>query len=158
MICRIGQAVTPMLGREPTFALLKGRHHYLCMAKLEHSDEEDPADTLFDTGGGGKVQWLGEAGRIGKAIARIRDWAMESDTGDRDELDPGVDDSTWRMVSTPARVRGCGPLPVRSGVLRRAVAGAGPRGRRRGHQPLPALDRHAGRAAYRAAAPVVDHR
>ncbi|MBV1855403.1 ATP-dependent DNA helicase [Catellatospora sp. NEAU-YM18] len=101
---RVGKAVAPLLGREPTFALLKGRHHYVCLAKLEHSDEADPQDSLFDTGGGGGgTKWLGEAGRLGKQIARIRDWAMETDTGDRDELDPGVDDTAWRMVSTPAR-------------------------------------------------------
>ncbi|MDI1465796.1 ATP-dependent DNA helicase [Catellatospora sp. KI3] len=100
---RIGKAVAPLLGREPTFALLKGRHHYVCMAKLEHSDEADPQDSLFDAGGGGGTKWLGEAGRLGKQITRIRDWAMETDTGDRDELDPGVDDTAWRMVSTPAR-------------------------------------------------------
>ncbi len=28
---------------------------------------------------------------------------MESETGDRDELDPGVDDNAWRLVSMPAR-------------------------------------------------------
>ncbi|WP_244872024.1 ATP-dependent DNA helicase [Catellatospora sp. TT07R-123] len=100
---RISKAVAKVLGREPTYALLKGRHHYICMAKLEHSDENDPQDSLFDTGSGGGTKWLGEAGRLGKQIARIRDWAMESDTGDRDELDPGVDDTAWRMVSTPAR-------------------------------------------------------
>jgi ATP-dependent DNA helicase DinG len=101
---RLAKAVKPLLGREPTFALLKGRHHYLCLAKLEHSDEEDPADSLFDVAPGGQqTKWLGEAGRLGKAIARVRDWAAETDTGDRDELDPGVDDGVWRMVSTPAR-------------------------------------------------------
>lgn len=101
---RIGKAIAPLLGREPTFALLKGRHHYLCLAKLEHSDEQDPQDSLFDAGSSGSgVKWLGESGKLGKQIERIRDWAMESDTGDRDELDPGVDDTAWRMVSTPAR-------------------------------------------------------
>src|SRR5262245_47911740 len=54
-------------------------------------------------GPGGKTKWLGEAGRLGKQIERLRDWAMESETGDRDELDPGVDDSAWRLVSMPAR-------------------------------------------------------
>lgn len=28
---------------------------------------------------------------------------METETGDRDELDPGVDDQAWRLVSMPAR-------------------------------------------------------
>jgi ATP-dependent DNA helicase DinG len=95
---RVSHAVAPLLGREPTFALLKGRHHYVCLAKLEQAEEEDPQDALFE-----RTKWLGEAGKLGKQIVRIREWAMESDTGDRDELDPGVDDTAWRAVSTPAR-------------------------------------------------------
>ncbi|WP_162908262.1 ATP-dependent DNA helicase, partial [Allorhizocola rhizosphaerae] len=97
---RLTQAVSPLLGRAPTFALLKGRHHYVCLAKLEHADEEEGAgqDALFE-----RTKWLGEAGRLGKQIVRIRDWAGSTETGDRDELDPGVDDTAWRAVSTPAR-------------------------------------------------------
>lgn len=95
---RLSKAVAPILGREPTFALLKGRHHYVCLAKLEHAEEDEPQDALFE-----RTKWLGEAGKLGKQIIRIRDWALESDTGDRDELDPGVDDTAWRSVSTPAR-------------------------------------------------------
>jgi ATP-dependent DNA helicase DinG len=95
---RLSAAVAPILGREPTFALLKGRHHYVCLAKLETADEEGPEDALFE-----RTKWLGEAGKLGKQIVRIREWAMSSETGDRDELDPGVDDTAWRAVSTPAR-------------------------------------------------------
>ncbi|MEU8049599.1 ATP-dependent DNA helicase [Micromonospora haikouensis] len=104
---RLAEAVEPVLGRRPTFAVLKGRHHYLCLARLDNSTEEEPTDTLFDAveprAGGGGGRWLGEAGRLGKQIERLRDWAMETDTGDRDELDPGVDDLAWRLVSMPAR-------------------------------------------------------
>jgi ATP-dependent DNA helicase DinG len=107
---RLARAVEPVLGRRPTFAVLKGRHHYLCLARLENSTDEEPADALFDVagagdrpGGGGGVKWLGEAGRLGRQIQRLRDWAMETGTGDRDELDPGVDDQAWRLVSMPAR-------------------------------------------------------
>ncbi|WP_230860170.1 ATP-dependent DNA helicase [Actinoplanes aureus] len=101
---RLATAVEPVLGRKPTFAVLKGRHHYLCVAKLEHADEETPTDTLFDDAPAPKSgQWLGEAGRLGKQILRIRSWAEKTETGDRDELDPGVDDTAWRQVSMPAR-------------------------------------------------------
>ncbi|MEU4421135.1 ATP-dependent DNA helicase [Actinoplanes sp. NPDC024001] len=101
---RLAAAVEPVLGRKPTFAVLKGRHHYLCVAKLEHADEETPTDTLFDAAPAPKAgQWLGEAGRLGKQILRIRSWAEKTETGDRDELDPGVDDTAWRQVSMPAR-------------------------------------------------------
>ncbi|WP_229715681.1 ATP-dependent DNA helicase [Mangrovihabitans endophyticus] len=97
---RLAQAVEPVLGRRPTFAVLKGRHHYLCMAKMEHADEEAPTDSLFDDA---PPRWLGEAGRLGKQIQRLQAWADKTATGDRDELDPGVDDTAWRQVSMPAR-------------------------------------------------------
>jgi ATP-dependent DNA helicase DinG len=96
---RLADAVQPVLGRRPTFAVLKGRHHYLCVAKMEHADEEEPADTLFEDA----PKWLGEAGKLGKQILRLQDWADKTATGDRDELDPGVDDSAWRQVSMRAR-------------------------------------------------------
>nr|WP_208869706.1 ATP-dependent DNA helicase [Micromonospora cremea] len=103
---RMADAVEPLLGRRPTFAVLKGRHHYLCLARLDNSTAEEPEDTLFDapaTRPGGGTRWLGEAGRMGKQIERLRDWAERTATGDRDELDPGVDDQAWRLVSMPAR-------------------------------------------------------
>jgi ATP-dependent DNA helicase DinG len=99
---RLADAVEPLLGRRPTFAVLKGRHHYVCLARLEGTSEEEPEDALFESGGG-RTRWLGEAGRLGKQVQRLREWALESATGDRDELDPGVDDSAWRLVSMPAR-------------------------------------------------------
>jgi ATP-dependent DNA helicase DinG len=97
---RLADAVQPVLGRRPTFAVLKGRHHYLCVAKMEHADEEEPADTLFADAG---PKWLGEAGKLGKQILRLQAWSEKTATGDRDELDPGVDDSAWRQVSMRAR-------------------------------------------------------
>ncbi|MFI5493234.1 ATP-dependent DNA helicase [Actinoplanes sp. NPDC051859] len=101
---RLSAAVEPVLKRRPTFAVLKGRHHYLCVAKLEHADEEEPTDTLFDDAPAARsTQWLGEAGRLGKQIQRVQAWAEKTTTGDRDELDPGVDDTAWRQVSMPAR-------------------------------------------------------
>nr|WP_228532482.1 ATP-dependent DNA helicase [Micromonospora sp. ANENR4] len=103
---RLADAVEPVLGRRPTFAVLKGRHHYLCLARLDSSVEDEPDDALFDApraGNSGGTKWLGEAGRLGKQVQRLRDWAEETATGDRDELDPGVDDQVWRSVSMPAR-------------------------------------------------------
>ena len=102
---RLMDAVEPLLGRRPTYAVLKGRHHYVCLARMENSTEDEPADALFDAPAGTapKTVWLGEAGRLGKQMQRLRAWAEETETGDRDELDPGVDDSAWRLVSMPAR-------------------------------------------------------
>jgi ATP-dependent DNA helicase DinG len=98
---RLVEAATPLLGRRPEYAVLKGRHHYLCRAKLAGSAAEEPGDALFGAPGG--TTWLGEAGRLGKQVERLREWAERTVTGDRDELDPGVDDSAWRQVSMPAR-------------------------------------------------------
>ena len=100
---RLADAVEPVLGRRPTFAVLKGRHHYLCLAKMEHADEEPTTDTLFDDAPPKTTQWLGEAGKLGKQIQRLHAWSEKTATGDRDELDPGVDDTAWRQVSMPAR-------------------------------------------------------
>ena len=96
---RLADAVRPVLGRRPTFAVLKGRHHYLCLAKLEHAVEEPDATLFSDIG----PRWLGAAGKLVKQIQRVRAWAETTPTGDRDELDPGVDDAAWRQVSMPAR-------------------------------------------------------
>ncbi|GAA3395312.1 ATP-dependent DNA helicase [Cryptosporangium minutisporangium] len=95
---RLVEAVAPVLGRTPTFALLKGRHHYACLARLEPGAADDD-DGLFDT----DTQWLGAAGKLVQQVTRVREWAEESDTGDRADLDPGVDDNAWRQVSMPAR-------------------------------------------------------
>jgi ATP-dependent DNA helicase DinG len=91
---RLVEAVEPLLGRRPTFAVLKGRHHYLCLARLEQSTQDEPAQETL---------WVGQQSRLAKQVERLRDWAMETETGDRDELDPGVDDQAWRLVSMPAR-------------------------------------------------------
>lgn len=99
---RLADAVEPLLGRRPTFAVLKGRHHYLCLAKLDSAQADEP-DALFDVDAGGPTRWLGEAGRLGQQMQRLREWAKETSTGDRDELDPGVDETVWRAVSMPAR-------------------------------------------------------
>jgi ATP-dependent DNA helicase DinG len=100
---RLADAVEPVLKHRPTYAVLKGRHHYLCVAKMEHADSEEPGGTLFDDAPPRATQWLGEIGRLGKQIERIRAWSEKTTNGDRDELDPGVDDTAWRQVSMPAR-------------------------------------------------------
>ena len=41
--------------------------------------------------------------RLQDTFARLREWALETEMGDRDELDPGVDDTAWKQVSMPAR-------------------------------------------------------
>lgn len=91
---RLAKALKPLLGRTPTFAILKGRRNYLCLNKLHGPDDVDPADELFDPFA---------ISAMGRAVKRLHEWADTTEKGDRDELVPGVTDATWRQVSVTAR-------------------------------------------------------
>ncbi|MFK4274004.1 ATP-dependent DNA helicase, partial [Streptomyces milbemycinicus] len=41
--------------------------------------------------------------RLGKDLLRLRDWSDETETGDRDDLTPGVSDRAWSQVSVTSR-------------------------------------------------------
>jgi ATP-dependent DNA helicase DinG len=93
---RLATALTPLLGRRPTFAIVKGRRNYLCKNKLAGGfpDEED---MLFG------------AERVDSSLSareaearRVREWAEETETGDRDDLVPGVGERVWRAHSVSA--------------------------------------------------------
>ena len=133
---RLAKALKPLLGRAPTFAILKGRRNYLCLNKLHgNGDDVDEGDQLFDPFA---------ISALGRTVKRIHEWSSDTETGDRDELVPGVPESAWRQVSVErARVPGRVALPDRRRLLRREGAGRGrARGRRR-HQPRAARDRRA---------------
>ena len=91
---RLAETLEPLLGREPDFAILKGRRNYLCLHRLKSGAPEDPRDVLFDRGA---------TSAVGQQVERVHAWAAETTTGDRDELVPGVDDRAWRQVSVSAR-------------------------------------------------------
>ncbi|MBO0848513.1 MAG: ATP-dependent DNA helicase [Pseudonocardia sp.] len=92
---RLAEALAPMLGRPPTFAILKGRRNYLCLHRLDGAaDAAEPEDQLFDPFA---------VSALGRQVKRLHEWASTTDTGDRDELVPGVPDSAWRQVSVSAR-------------------------------------------------------
>jgi ATP-dependent DNA helicase DinG len=91
---RLAEAVAPLLGRAPTFAILKGRRNYLCKHRLQTGPADDPQDALFDPRG---------TTEIGRQVTRLREWAEQTETGDRDELVPGVDERAWRQVAVTAR-------------------------------------------------------
>ncbi|WP_432495543.1 ATP-dependent DNA helicase [Kineococcus gypseus] len=102
---RLARALAPALGREPTWELLKGRANYACRNKLDGGFPAEEA-ALFDVAapapdapGAGAP----DAGRLGREVVRLREWAARTRTGDRDELDPGVSDRAWRQVSVSAR-------------------------------------------------------
>ena len=87
-------AVEPLLGRRPTYAILKGRSNYLCRNKAQGGMPDDGEEALFDPA---------PTTALGRDVVRLRDWADDTETGDRDELDPGVTDRAWRQVSVTAR-------------------------------------------------------
>jgi ATP-dependent DNA helicase DinG len=100
----ISEALAPALGRPPEFALLKGRNNYVCLNKINSAGEQDEdQDGLFD------AKALSEMGR---QVLRVREWAEESETGDRDDLAPGVSDRVWTTVSVSSReCLGAGKCP-----------------------------------------------
>ena len=54
---------------------------------------------------GGPTALLSEAqlSRTAAEVMRLREWANDTDTGDRDSLDKGVSNEAWRQVSVTAR-------------------------------------------------------
>ncbi|HEX4250069.1 MAG TPA: ATP-dependent DNA helicase [Pseudonocardia sp.] len=92
---RLAEALKPVLGRKPTFAILKGRRNYLCLHRLTGTEDvDDGADQLFDPFA---------ISALGRHVKRLHEWSSDTETGDRDELVPGVPDSAWRQVSVTAR-------------------------------------------------------
>lgn len=93
-IPRLLQALEPRPESQAQVALLKGRNNYLCLHKLEGGYPEDEPDALFDM--------PSSTSRMGEEVVRLREWADRTETGDRDELKPGVSDRAWAQVSVSA--------------------------------------------------------
>ncbi|MET9626740.1 ATP-dependent DNA helicase [Lentzea sp. NPDC006480] len=92
---RLAKALKKELGREPTFAILKGRRNYLCMHRVHNGAPDEPDDSvLFDPFAMSK---------LGREVKRLNEWSSDTETGDRDELVPGVSEQAWRQVSVTAR-------------------------------------------------------
>src|SRR5712691_7851958 len=99
---RLATALKPLLGREPVFAILKGRRNYLCLHRQRGGVAEDPQDALFDPVALSDQEG-GPASPLGRQVKRLHEWAEETTTGDRDELVPGVPEAAWRQVSVSAQ-------------------------------------------------------
>ncbi|NHU85170.1 ATP-dependent DNA helicase [Kocuria sp. JC486] len=84
-------------------ALLKGRSNYACLHKLEGGYPQDDDGALFAAPGEGNHPGGGQVSALGREVQRLRDWAQTTDTGDRDEVLPGVTDTAWRQISVTAR-------------------------------------------------------
>ncbi len=104
---RLADALEGPLGRRPTWQLVKGRANYVCRHKLTGGyPMEDEALFDLDPAGGAPAVATPSAGatsRLGRQVVRLREWAEQSATGDRDDLVPGVSEQAWRQVSVSAR-------------------------------------------------------
>ncbi len=99
---RLVTALASLLGREPSFAILKGRRNYLCLHRQRGGVAEDPQDALFDPATPSDSAG-GPTSPLGRQVKRLHEWAEETTTGDRDELVPGVPEAAWRQVSVSAQ-------------------------------------------------------
>ncbi|MFD6142654.1 ATP-dependent DNA helicase [Promicromonospora sp. NPDC060271] len=111
----VARAVTPQLPREPKIALLKGWHNYLCVHKIGGGYPADEP-TLFDlpggedhprteepaASGGARGRRRDDGATLADHVRRLHEWANETESGDRDDLVPGVPDRAWRQVSVTA--------------------------------------------------------
>ena len=105
----VADALAPELPRPPRIALLKGWHNYVCVHKTAGGYPPDDQGMLFDLGDRGAAEHPSttdasdgeDAGResLGAQVVRLRAWAEETESGDRDDLVPGVTDRAWRQVS-----------------------------------------------------------
>jgi ATP-dependent DNA helicase DinG len=91
-------ALTDALPRAPRFALLKGRQNYLCLNKIHNgstaSSDDEPQNELFEPQA---------VSALGRDVQRLTAWASTTESGDRDDLKPGVADRSWAQVSVSAR-------------------------------------------------------
>ncbi|MFF2024146.1 ATP-dependent DNA helicase [Streptomyces sp. NPDC058171] len=95
---RTVDALHPLLRRRPQFAMLKGRSNYLCLHRLHEGVPQDEDEGLFD-----QFEAAAPSSKLGQDLLRLRDWSGDTESGDRDDLSPGVSDRAWSQVSVSSR-------------------------------------------------------
>ncbi len=78
--------------------MLKGRSNYLCLHRLHEGVPQNEEEGLFDP-----FEAAAPTSKLGQDLMRLRDWSDETETGDRDDLTPGVSDRAWSQVSVSSR-------------------------------------------------------
>ncbi len=95
----LAKAASPVLGRSPRSATLKGRANYACLHRVRDGVPDDDGTLVPVTDAA--------PGALGLEVLRAREWAeaqaAAGASGDRDRLDPGVSDRAWAQVSVSAR-------------------------------------------------------
>jgi ATP-dependent DNA helicase DinG len=94
---RLADTLRGPLGRAPRYAIFKGRGNYACKNKIGAAGDDDGQDALIPT------EAFEPTSALGAHVKRLHDWAGTTETGDRDEVVPGVPDQAWRQVSVTAR-------------------------------------------------------
>ncbi|MBR6460101.1 MAG: ATP-dependent DNA helicase, partial [Actinomycetaceae bacterium] len=89
---RVCEELAEKYQRKPIVRVLKGWNNYVCMRKAMGGYPEE--DTLMSRAEGE----YGLTAR-GEEVVRARRWAMNTQTGDRDDLSPGVDGRVWAQLS-----------------------------------------------------------
>lgn len=95
---RLTEALAGVLPRRAEFALLKGRANYLCLNKIHNGSTAEPDDRPQE-----ELFAPMAASALGRDVQRLTAWSSDTETGDRDELTPGVPDRSWAQVSVSSR-------------------------------------------------------
>ncbi|WP_296664491.1 ATP-dependent DNA helicase [Demequina sp.] len=91
----VAEALEPVLGERARIGLIKGRANYLCAHKLAGGYPEPDEDVLPIPSG--------PTSELGREVARLHEWSNGTETGDRDDLVPGVTGRAWAQVSVTGR-------------------------------------------------------
>ena len=89
------EALKDHVGTDVSFAVLKGRHNYVCLDKFNRdsntADEEDMA--LFEV----------STTKLGRQAKKLRAWVATTETGDRDDYTDDVDGRLWKSITVSGR-------------------------------------------------------
>ena len=89
------EALSDHVGTDVTYAVLKGRHNYVCLDKFNRdsntADEEDMA--LFEV----------STTKLGRQAKKLRAWVATTETGDRDDYTDDVDGRLWKSMTVSGR-------------------------------------------------------
>lgn len=90
--------LTPIIGRDIAWAVLKGRSNYLCRQRI---NELETRDSDNDSGSGPEALFemedMSDANR--REVTRLVEWSRRTASGDRAELTWSSSDAAWRAVS-----------------------------------------------------------
>ena len=92
------EAMAGLADWRPRIAVFKGWSNYLCLNRVHGGYPGE--GTLFDALDTAEAKG---PSALGEEVVRLREWAKTTDTGDRDDLVPGVTDRAWRQASVSKR-------------------------------------------------------